>query len=142
MKINGLLMFFPDHAQGVAEFFRVLKRGGRAAVSVITSPRRSIHGRIQAAIAQHFASRATAVAHSYALGEERTLRRLFEGAGFQDIETCGETRGFPFPSFDAFFDPIEQGTGYIGQEWITLSHDVQHLVREDVRRELEGTDGR
>jgi len=32
------LRFFPDHAQGVSEFFRALRRGGRAAASLVTCP--------------------------------------------------------------------------------------------------------
>lgn len=135
------LMFFPDHARGISEFQRVLRSGGRAAVSVITSPRRSIHGRVSAAIARRVAPEARRMRHSYALGEEQVLRGLFEAAGFQDVATSRELRVFSYPSLDHFFGPIERGVGYIGQEWMTLPEDLRGLVREDVRRGLaENTD--
>ncbi|MFL5287731.1 MAG: class I SAM-dependent methyltransferase [Rhodopila sp.] len=130
------LMFFPDHTKGIAEFFRVLRSGGRAAASVITSPRRSIHGRVRAAIANRIAPASSRVRHSFALGEEQVLRELFDAGGFRQVDTLKELRVFPFKSFDAFFDPIDNGVGYIGQEWLTLPPDVRRLVREDVRRDL------
>jgi ubiquinone/menaquinone biosynthesis C-methylase UbiE len=134
------LMMFPDHAKGLSEFYRVLKEGGRAAVSVNTAPERSIHGRVRAAIVRHMPPRAAAEAHHFSLGDERHLRALFK-VGFREIATTREVRQFPFPSFDAFFDPIEQGIGYMGQEYIALPTEVRRLVRKDVRRDFEGAEG-
>jgi ubiquinone/menaquinone biosynthesis C-methylase UbiE len=49
-------MFFPDPARGLSEFHRVLRRDGRAAVSVTTTPDRSYNGRINVMIARHLTS--------------------------------------------------------------------------------------
>jgi ubiquinone/menaquinone biosynthesis C-methylase UbiE len=135
------LMMFPDHAKGLSEFYRVLKEGGRAAVSVNTAPERAIHGRVRAVIVRHMPPRAAAEAHHFSLGDERHLQALFKAAGFREVETTREVRQFPFPSFASFFDPIERGIGYMGQEYIALPADVRRLVREDVRRDFEGTGG-
>ena len=132
------LMMFPDHAKGLSEFHRVLKNDGRAAVSVNTAPERAIHGRVRAAIVRYMPPRAAAEAHHFSLGDERTLRTLFEAIGFREIETTREVRHFTFPSFDAFFDPIEEGVGYMGQEFITLPLEVRRRVREDLRSDFEG----
>ena len=74
---------------------------------------------------------------SPAPSRKQALRALFEGAGFRDVETLREVRVYSFPSFDAFFRPVEQGVGFIGREWMTLAEGARALVREDVRRELE-----
>jgi len=79
---------FPDHAKGLAEFYRVLKPGGRAAVSVNTARERAIHGRVRAAIVKRMPPKAAAERHHFALGDEGALSSLFERAGFRDVETA------------------------------------------------------
>jgi ubiquinone/menaquinone biosynthesis C-methylase UbiE len=133
------LMLFPSPARGLAEFRRVLRDGGRAAVSVNTTPDRSFVSRISAAIGRHVPSKAEAAARFFSLGEASHLRRLLGAAGFQDIETTTETRRFPFASFDAYFQPMDDGAGNIGMDYASLPQDVRRAVREYVRRELEGT---
>ena len=132
------LMLFHDPTQGLSEFHRVLRGGRRAAISVGTTPRRSFVARISAAIARHMPSRAADSARFFALGDARRLRTLFRSAGFDAIETTTETRRFPFPSFDAYFEPIDAGCGNVALEYLSLEPEVRRAVREDVRRELEG----
>jgi ubiquinone/menaquinone biosynthesis C-methylase UbiE len=134
------LMFFPDPARALAEFHRVLRQGGRAAVSVSTTPERSYNGRINVIIARRVPSLAEATARTFSLGEAR-LRALFEGAGFRDVETTTEAHRFVLPSFEAYFAPFEQGGGSSGQAYVALPEAERRAVREEVRRNVGDTGG-
>jgi ubiquinone/menaquinone biosynthesis C-methylase UbiE len=89
------LMLVPDPARGLAEFRRVLRPRGRAAVSVETTPERSFTTRTNTAIGRHVPSRAAAAARYHSLGDPGRLRALFKAAGFSEIEAGTETRRYP-----------------------------------------------
>jgi ubiquinone/menaquinone biosynthesis C-methylase UbiE len=135
------LMFFPDPASGIGEFRRVLRRGGRAAVSVNTVPERSYNTRIHVMIARHVPSLAPAAARLFSLGDETRLRNLFEEAGFEDIEISTHSHRFPVESFDAYFEHIEQGWGSAGEAFVALPEAMRHLIREEVRSDVGDTGG-
>jgi ubiquinone/menaquinone biosynthesis C-methylase UbiE len=138
---NMGLMFFPNAARALAEFYRVLRPGGRAAVSVNTSPKRSLIIRVLVAIDLRVQLKHERSGPSTFDGSEQRLRRLFEATGFREVETAMETRQIGFPSFDAFFLGLENGAGHVGQEYLALPQDVRRAVREDVRREVGDTGG-
>ncbi len=128
------LMIVPGRAGALAGFRRVLRDGGRVAASVNTAPERSLTGRGRVAVARHVPSMRAALAHHYSLSDEGGLRALLEAAGFREVETVTETRTFSFPSFDAYFEPFEQGGGPWGAEYVGLSAETCRAVREEVQR--------
>jgi ubiquinone/menaquinone biosynthesis C-methylase UbiE len=138
---NMGLMFLPNAEQGLAEFYRVLRPSGRAAVSVNTSPKRSLIIRVLVAIDKRVQSKSERSGPSAFDGSEQRLRKLFEATGFREVETVTESQRIGFPSFDAYFLGLENGTGHVGQEYLALPHDVRQVVREDLRRELGDSGG-
>jgi ubiquinone/menaquinone biosynthesis C-methylase UbiE len=135
------LMFFPDPMQGLSEFRRVLRPGGRAVVSVNTVVERSYNHQINVIIARHAPSLAEAVTRTFALGEASRLRSLFSEAGFEDIRTDTVKHTFVLPSFDAYYGPFERGGASTGQALAALPEEIRRAVREEVRRDLGDTGG-
>jgi len=135
------LMFFPDPVRGLSEFRRVLRPGGRAAVSVNTVVERSYNHQINVIIARHAPDLAEAVTRTFALGEASRLQSLFSEAGFKDIETDTVKRTFVLPSFDAYYGPFERGGASTGQALAALPEEIRRAVRKEVRRDLADTGG-
>jgi hypothetical protein len=57
---------------------------------------------------------------------------MFAVTGFQEVKVFHESTKFSFPSFYAYYDPIEGGAGSVGDQLAKLPVDVRRAVRNDV----------
>ncbi len=130
------LAFFDDPARGLAEFNRVLAPDGRTAVSVNSTPERSLFTRIGTVIARYVPSKAEHLNRYASIRTVERLDMLLRSAGFADVEVHRERRSFSFASFDDYFSGTEAGAGISGQAYVKLPKDLQRAVREDVRLSL------
>lgn len=127
------LAFFNDPGRGLAEFRRILKTGGRAAVIVNSAPERSLFTRIASVIGQHVPERAEQLNRYASIRTAERLRDLFNGAGFRDVQVGAELRSFSFASFDDYFSGTEAGAGFSGQEYVRLPLATRKAVRETMQ---------
>jgi ubiquinone/menaquinone biosynthesis C-methylase UbiE len=135
------LMFFPDPARGLAEIHRVLRPGGRAAVSVLTVPERSYNGRINVVAARHKPDLRNAIGRTFGLGEATRLRGMFAAAGFRDVETMPRRHDFAISSFSEYYEPFEAGGTSTGEILMQLPEAARQAVREEVRQSLNDNGG-
>ena len=130
------LMLFPNPARGLSEFRRVLRHGGWAAVSVTTTPDRSLFARIGFVIMRHAPESAGTLNRFFSIPDAARLQFLMSAAGFREVDVQVETHAISFDSFSAYFSGTERGAGLSGQEYVRLPTDVQRLVRDEVRAGL------
>lgn len=128
------LMFFPNPAQGLKEFRRVLRPQHRAAVCVISAAERVPMWGILAETLSRFLPEQRDVLHlSFSLADDGHLERLLAAAGFNEISVTHETRECSFESFKEYWAPIEEAAGSLPQAYQALPESRRRAVREEVQ---------
>jgi SAM-dependent methyltransferase len=131
------LQFFPDPARGLTEFRRVLRSGASMGVCVISTPDKApMWGILAEELGRRLPAQRPVLNLSFALADESRLHALFANAGFRDIAIERVERHDAVESFDAYWEPIEGGTGSIPQIYLTLSEAERRAVREEVKQRL------
>ena len=131
------LQFFPDPARGVGEFRRVLRKSGRVAICVISTPDRApMWGNLADVLSRFLPELRDVLFLSFALHDPNRLEAMLVGAGFRDVRVERTTREDSFESFADYWEPIEAGVGSMPQAFLRLAAADRHAVREEVRSRL------
>jgi ubiquinone/menaquinone biosynthesis C-methylase UbiE len=131
------LQFFPDPARGLSEFRRVLRRGQRLGLCVISKADRAPMWGVLADSVGRLRPELWKMLHlSFALDDPVRLAQLLKDAGFADIHVELETREDAFAGFDEYWAPIEAGSGSIPQGYLSLFDTERRKVREEVKARL------
>jgi ubiquinone/menaquinone biosynthesis C-methylase UbiE len=130
------IMFFPNVERGLLEFRRVLRPGTRLAVSVTTTPERSVYGRVFTAARRFLPAGRDVMSWNFALSDSRALETLISAAGFREVSVTRELGAIPFESREDYWATMEAGGGLSGATYVALSSEVRRVVRDEVERVL------
>lgn len=127
------VMLFADSQQGTNEMFRVLKPGGRFALSVWSTPEsmttmywahKVFSGRIPEA-AQPPLHKVTS------LGISGALEAVLEKAGFREFKVEKKQLNYEFTSFDAYWDLVES-SDIMKMQFDALPIGEKQKVRDEI----------
>src|SRR5215813_727034 len=132
------LQFVPDPARGVGEFRRILRKDGRVAICVISTPDRApMWGNLADVLSRFLPDLRDVLFLSFTLNDPHRLEGMLAGAGFREVRVERTTREDSFESFADYWQPIEAGVGSIPQAYLRLADTARRAVREEVRSRLE-----
>jgi ubiquinone/menaquinone biosynthesis C-methylase UbiE len=108
------LQFFPDRSRALAEMRRVVRDGGRLAVSCWRSSKEApAHAALERSMSRRVGPEAAALP-PFSLWDADELRRLVEAAGFRNVQISVLSISVPYPSAEFFVRSSAAAAPYRG----------------------------
>jgi SAM-dependent methyltransferase len=126
------LSFFSNAGRALEEFRRVLYPGGHVAVSLPTTPERSVYGRVFVAARRLLPAGRDVMSWNFELSDLPAIESLISGAGFREVSVTRELRAIPFESRQDYWATMEAGGGLSGATYVALSPEDRQGVRDEV----------
>ena len=134
------LQFFPDRAAAVREMRRVLRNGGRVALSVWQDlQHHPVFAAVYEATARRLNAPISAVALPFSFGDAEALRALLSAAGFQRITITPQSLQANFPAPERFVHLAVLGSAATVPTFAQLDTAARATLVEAVTLESEAT---
>lgn len=135
------LQFFPDRRAALIEMHRVLRTGGRVALSTWKGlDHQPLYSTLLNAEARYLNTSLDIVAGPpFSLGDAAELRRLLEEAEFNDIVIAPVTYGVRFPEPERFVTLTTLASAAVLPEFLNMDEAERSVMVETISREIDAS---
>jgi ubiquinone/menaquinone biosynthesis C-methylase UbiE len=129
------VMLFQDPLKGCREMYRVLKRGGRFALAVWSTPETmtTLHWAVQVFKDRVAEEHQPPMAKVTSLGQPGVLDELLKSAGFTDFQVTPRRFDYQFTSFEEYWN-IMEASDILKQQFDALPAADRDTVRDEIAR--------
>jgi ubiquinone/menaquinone biosynthesis C-methylase UbiE len=129
------VMLFQDPLKGCREMYRVLKRGGRFALAVWSTPETmtTMHWAVQVFKDRVAEENQPPMAKVTSLGQPGVLDELLKSAGFTNYQVTPRRFDYQFTSFEEYWDVME-ASDILKQQFDALPAEERKTVRDEIAR--------
>lgn len=134
------LIYFPDQQKALKEMLRVLKRGGKVAAIVYSTPEKNKFFSVPVSIIRNRAKLPPPLPGQpgpFSLGAEGVIEKTFSQAGFKNVKSEVINSPLLLPSAKECIRFEKESFGALHQMLSTLSDSDKESVWEEIERELQ-----